>query len=128
MSSTPSRDPPLVLLLEEETTERAVMVEHLTAGGYRVVEASDSEEALSALSLHSDVQAIVTDAHVPGKIDGYEFAQLVRERWPQVATIMTSGHSDGSSGPIPQGGEFIAKPYLLEHLLPTLQRMLRRTG
>jgi len=126
MTSSSSRDRPLVLLVEEETTERAVLVDHLTGGGYRVVEASDSDEALAALKSHKSVRAIVTDAHVPGKIDGFELAQLVRERWPDIATIMTSGHSDATSGPVPKGGEFIVKPYLLEHLLPTLDRLLHR--
>ena len=126
MATSSSRDRPVVLIVEEETTERVVLVEHLAEGGYGTLEASDSDEALSALASHADVRAILTDAHVPGKIDGYELARLVREQRPEIATIMTSGHSDATSGPIPEGGEFIAKPYLLEHLLPTLQRMLQR--
>jgi hypothetical protein len=39
---------------------------------------------------------------------------------------MMSGHSDASSGPVPEGADFIAKPYLLEHLAPTLHRMIDR--
>ena len=127
MPSSSPRDRPVVLVVEEEVDERVALVEHLTDGGYQVVEASDSDEALSALKANQDIQAIVTDAHVPGKIDGCELAQLVRTQWPDIATIMTSGHSDASSGPVPQGGEFIVKPYLLEHLLPTLKRMLHQT-
>jgi hypothetical protein len=38
--------------------------------------------------------------------------------------IMMSGHSDASSGPIPEGGTFIAKQYLLDHLAPILKRLL----
>lgn len=121
-----SRDRLVVLVVEEETTERVVLVEHLAEGGYEPLEAADTDEALSALEANANVRAIVTDAHVPGKIDGYELARLVREQRPEIATIMTSGHSDATSGPVPEGGEFIAKPYLLEHLLPTLQRMLQR--
>jgi hypothetical protein len=61
----------------------------------------------------------VTDAHVTGTIDGFELARLVRERWPAIAVVMMSGHSDASSGPVPEGADFIAKPYLFEHLAPT---------
>jgi CheY-like chemotaxis protein len=127
MASSTSRDRPLVLVVEEEMTERVALAEHLTDGGYDVVEASDTDEALGILKSNAYVRAIVTDAHVPGQIDGYELARLVREQWSDIATVMTSGHSDATSGPVPSGGEFIVKPYLIEHLLPTLKRMLHRT-
>ena len=116
----------MVLLVEEEVTARAAVVDHLAAAGYEVVAVSDSDEALSVLQSRAGIGAVVTDAHVPGALDGHELARTVCERWPGIATIMTSGHSDPSSGPVPNGGEFIAKPYLLEHLLPTLQRLLQR--
>jgi hypothetical protein len=38
---------------------------------------------------------------------------------------MMSGHSDATSGPIPEGAEFIGKPYLLSQLAPTLRRMTK---
>jgi DNA-binding NtrC family response regulator len=83
---------------------------------------------LAILQARSEVQALVTNAHLPGKIDGFELARVVRERWPEIRVIMMSGHSDASSGPIPEDGVFIAKPYLFEHLVPTLARSLGRTG
>jgi DNA-binding LytR/AlgR family response regulator len=63
-------------------------------------------------------------ASSPGSIDGYELARVVRERHPDLAVVLISGHSDASSGPVPEGGAFVAKPYLLEHLVPTLRRMM----
>jgi DNA-binding NtrC family response regulator len=126
--SDPQTRRPLVLLIEEETSERLVLAEHLNEGGYDVIESSDSDHALQVLQSESGIRAVVTDAHVPGAIDGFELARTVCERWPGIATIMTSGHSDPSSGPVPQGSEFIVKPYLLERLLPTLKRLLRSSG
>jgi len=52
-------------------------------------------------------------------------AEVARSRWPHIAVVMMSGHSDASSGPVPTGAEFISKPYLLSHLVPTLRRMTR---
>jgi hypothetical protein len=68
----------------------------------------------------------VTDAHVPGAIDGFELARVIRERWPEIGVVLTSGHSDPSSGPVPDGAAFVAKPYLFEHLGPTLARLAGR--
>jgi DNA-binding NtrC family response regulator len=124
MPSSPSQDRPVVLLLEEEDHERVVITEHLTEGGFEVIGAADSDEALKALKSRKDIRVFVTDAHVPGSIDGHELARTVREKHPGIATVMISGHSDAKSGPVPEGATFIAKPYLLEHLLPTLRQML----
>ena len=59
-------------------------------------------------------------AEAMGKLAG------VRERWPGVAVVMMSGHSDESSGPIPDGGDFVSKPYLFSHLVPALERLIGR--
>jgi CheY-like chemotaxis protein len=128
MPGASAHDRPVVLLVEEEPSERDALVAHLSEAGYEVVAADDSDRALAVLQSRQDVRAIVTDAHVPGRIDGYELARTVRETSPAIATIMMSGHSDPSSGPVPEGAAFVAKPYILEHLLPTLTRLLRRTS
>ena len=124
MSSHPSQDHPVVILTEEDTRQRKDMADHLTAAGFLVVEAGDSDQALKHLKARPDAQGFVTDAHVSGSIDGYELARLARERNPDMAVVLISGHSDASSGPMPEGGAFVAKPYLLEHLVPTLRRMM----
>jgi DNA-binding NtrC family response regulator len=116
----------IILLVEEDGRVRGDIAKHLNEHGFDVIEASDSDEALAALEGRSDVRGFVTDAHVPGRIDGFELARVVRERWPAIGVVMMSGHSDASSGPIPPGGEFIAKPYLFEYLAPTLRKFLER--
>ncbi len=84
MSAQPLHQCPMVLVVEEETHERVAIREYLDGVGYEVLEAEDTGEALSLLQQRSDLQALVTDAHVPGQIDGFELAQVVRERWPQI--------------------------------------------
>ena len=115
---------PVVILTEEDTRQRRDIARHLVEAGFTVVEAGDSDQALTRLKAQPDARGLVTDAHVPGSIDGYELARVVRERHPDLAVVLISGHSDASSGPVPEGGAFVAKPYLLEHLVPTLRRMM----
>jgi DNA-binding NtrC family response regulator len=116
----------LVVIAEEDITQRREIVRCLQEHDFRVLEAADADEAMALLRSPPDLKAFVTDAHLPGKRDGYELARVVRARWPAVAVVMMSGHSDASSGPVPEGADFIAKPYLLEHLAPTLHRMIDR--
>jgi DNA-binding NtrC family response regulator len=116
----------LVIIAEEDTTQRREIVRYLQEHDFRVLEAADADEAMALLRSHHDVQAFVTDAHLPGKRDGHELASAVRERWPAIAVVMMSGHSDASLGPVPDGAEFIPKPYLFERLANTLHRMIDR--
>ena len=124
MSNRPSQDHPVVILTEEDSRQRKDIAQHLSAAGFVVVEAGDTDQALKHLKAQPDARGFVTEAHVSGSIDGYELARVARERRPDLAVVLISGHSDASSGPVPEGGAFVAKPYLLEHLVPTLRRMM----
>lgn len=125
MSDRSKTTRPMVLLVEEETDELDVIKVYLEGEGFAVIGSSSSDDALEYVETHSEIRAVVTDAHVPGRIDGVEFAQVIRELWPHLAVVMTSGHSDAQSGALPEGAVFINKPNLLEYLAPTLHRMIR---
>jgi DNA-binding response OmpR family regulator len=126
MASSEQHGKPMILLVEDEPSEREPIARHLREHGFSVEVVDDSDAALALLKKRSDIRGLVTDAHVPGKIDGFELAALVRERWPDLAVVMMSGHSDESSGPIPDGGDFVSKPYLFSHLVPALNRLMGR--
>jgi len=126
MASSEQHGKPMILLVEDEPSEREPIARHLQEHGFSVEVVDDSDAALALLKKRSDIRGLVTDAHVPGKIDGFELAALVRERWPELAVVMMSGHSDESSGPIPDGGDFVSKPYLFSHLVPALNRLMGR--
>jgi CheY-like chemotaxis protein len=117
---------PVIMVVDEEPTIRQAIVRHLREASFQVVEATDSSEALNRLQTDAAVHGLVTDAHLPGTIDGFELAATARKRWPHLAVVMMSGHSDETSGPVPEGSEFVAKPYLSTHLVPTLNRLLGR--
>jgi PleD family two-component response regulator len=120
-------DKPVILLVEEDTRQRKDIRGYLNEE-FRVFEAGETNGALALLEARGDVQGLVTDAHVTGTIEGYELARLVRQRWPKIAVVIISGRSDASSGPVPEGAEFIAKPYLLEQLAPRLREMIEQRG
>jgi DNA-binding response OmpR family regulator len=126
MASSEQHGKPMIVLVEDEPSEREPIARHLQEHGFSVEVVDDSDAALALLKKRSDIRGLVTDAHVPGKIDGFELAALVRERWPELAVVMMSGHSDESSGPIPDGGDFVSKPYLFSHLVPALNRLMGR--
>src|SRR5204863_2311553 len=85
---------PLIVLVEEETMEREVFTEYLESTGFAVLDAADTDRGLALLEANGGVRGLVTDAHVPGQIDGCELAQVACARWPRLAVVMMSGHSD----------------------------------
>jgi len=115
---------PVIVLLEEEEHERVVLVDHLEQAGFAVAEADDSDRALAVLAATPGAKGFVTDAHVPGRLDGFELAGRIRRERPELAIVLMSGHSDHTSGPVPEGVVFISKPNILESLATTLRRMI----
>jgi DNA-binding NtrC family response regulator len=112
-----------ILLTEEDTRVRKDIAAHLEAQGFDVLQAGDSEEAFGLLG-RERIHGFVSDAHIAGAVDGHELVGKLREIRPDIAVVMISGHSDPSSGPVPDGAAFVAKPYVLEHLAPTLRRLI----
>jgi DNA-binding response OmpR family regulator len=126
MSRPEANQRPIIILVEEEGQQREYIANHIIENGFDVLPAEDSDAARELLKTRTDVRGLVTDAHVPGEIDGFELARIVSERWPEMAVVMISGHSDASSGPVPEGTEFVAKPYVTDRLVPALRALLRR--
>jgi hypothetical protein len=48
---------------------------------------------------------------MPGSMDGLQLAHAVRDRWPPIRIIVTSGRKMVMKDDLPEGGRFFAKPY-----------------
>lgn len=115
---------PLVLLVEDEVLVRLTAAVGLEEAGFTVLEADDAEQAVALLSSHDDICAVFTDVNMPGSMDGIDLAQLVHARWPDVRILVTTGGADLSAGGLPDGSEFVAKPYHAEQIVSCLRRAL----
>ena len=102
---------PLVLIVEDENLVRFGAVAMVEEAGYEAISASDADEAILILEGRSDIRAVFTDIQMPGSMDGLRLVWAVKERWPPVALIVTSGKSDILDTDLPAGGRFIRKPY-----------------
>jgi CheY-like chemotaxis protein len=100
-----------VLVVEDETFIRMDVVDVLRAAGFEVLEAPGADEAIQMLERNSDVRLIFTDIDMPGSMNGLKLAAAVRNRWPPVRIIATSGHVKIRAGDLPAGALFFPKPY-----------------
>jgi DNA-binding LytR/AlgR family response regulator len=48
---------------------------------------------------------------MPGSMDGLQLSRLIRDRWPLVGLVVTSGRYLVKAAQMPAGVQFVAKPY-----------------
>jgi two-component system, response regulator PdtaR len=102
---------PIVLVVEDEVLIRLQATDIIQDAGFDVLEAANADEAIQILQSRADIEVIFTDVQMPGSMDGIKLAAAVRDRWPPVKIIATSGRSGDFAKNLPSGGRFISKPY-----------------
>ena len=112
---------PAVLIVEDEPLVRLCAVETVEAAGFTVIEAANADEAIRILESRRDIRVVFTDIHMPGSMDGLKLAHAVRDRWPPIKIIVTSGREKVAERELPAGGRFFAKPYDPAQIQDTLR-------
>jgi CheY-like chemotaxis protein len=80
------------------------------------------------IELRDDVAALFTDVTMPN-MKGVALARLVRERWPHIGIVITSGALPPNLKlELPDGARFLAKPYTPKQLLQEIQGVLPEVG
>ncbi len=98
----------------------AAMLDQL---GYRVVEAGRADRAAQILGSGDPIDLVLSDIVMPGAMDGLAFAKYVRERYPRLPVLLTTGYSKLASGPHP-GFAILRKPYQLSALAQAIRAAL----
>jgi two-component system, response regulator PdtaR len=70
-----------------------------------------------------DIQLIFTDIDMPGSMSIFKFAAAVRERWPPVRIIATSGHCKMLPGDLPADARFFPKPYQAVQIINAVREL-----
>jgi CheY-like chemotaxis protein len=103
---------PVVLVVEDEVLLRMDATSIASDAGATVVEAANADEAIRILESRADITVLFTDIQMPGSIDGLKLAHAIRDRWPPIQIIITSGRIVLSEAEMPSGSIFLGKPYL----------------
>jgi CheY-like chemotaxis protein len=117
---------PVILVVEDEFLLRQAALAIVEDAGFEALAAASADEALSILEARDDVCLVFTDIQLPGSMDGLKLAHAVRDRWPPVELILTSGRWHIGSDDLPDRGRFFAKPYDFNALSQAFQEMARR--
>ena len=117
-----------VLVVEDEAAVREVACAILSDLGYRVLEAADGEEGLRVFGLHAkEIDLLLTDVVLPGKVRGRELSERIAAIRPEVRVIFMSGYTENSivhHGRLDDGVHLIGKPFKREQLARKVAEVL----
>ncbi|MGZ4109276.1 MAG: response regulator, partial [Actinomycetota bacterium] len=114
-----------ILVVDDNATNRAILLRHVTSWGMHAVEAGSGAEALDALEREPRFDVAILDLLMPG-MDGLELTRRIRERGrraPALVLFSSAGISEVRDDPRYESGSFAAilsKPIKLAALISAL--------
>ncbi len=118
-----------VLLVEDEASVRSLARQILQKGGYTVLEAARSDEAVRlAESHHGVIHLLVSDVAIPG-MGGPALAEEILALKPGIKMLFLSGYADAAAdrpGILASEIAFLGKPFTPNTLLRTVRNTLDR--
>jgi len=118
-----------ILLVEDEDNIRKIVANYLVKEGFKVVEASDGQEAITKFDGDLDFSIIILDVMMP-KLDGYEVASYIRKTSDVPILMLTARdtETDEITGFNSGADEYISKPFSPKILVARVKNLLRRTS
>ncbi len=116
-----------VLIVEDEAGVRRLLRHVLESRGYKVLEATDGEQALRVYCESADrIELVLTDMIMP-RMGGRELATRLSEMEPDVKIVFMSGYTDDvllRTGQLGRGMSFLQKPLRPETLATKVREVL----
>lgn len=121
------RNPPHVLLAEDEELVAMVVAEVLESEGFRVTVTHNGLAAVEA-DAADPADLLLTDMRMP-VMNGEALIRILRQQRPDLPIVVTTGFSDHLPEEEPGRLVVLRKPYSLSALIPAITALLSgRTG
>lgn len=112
--------PPVVVVAEDDPIARSIVTAELTRAGFLAMPHGDGLSALEYLAMGERADALVTDVHMPGSVDGLFLAVEARAQRPYLPVVYMSARSIRAQSMVP-GGRFLPKPHRTGDLVGLLR-------
>jgi response regulator RpfG family c-di-GMP phosphodiesterase len=121
--------PATVMCVDDEPNILSSLKRLFRPLGYRVLTAESGAAGLALLEKEERVDLIISDMRMP-EMDGAQFLEKVRERWPETIRLLLTGYSDVTSilAAINRGEiyRYITKPWDDNDILLVVRHALER--
>ena len=126
--TTVHRGTEAILVVEDESQVRDLVVRVLSRAGYRVKAAASAETAARILDATDyEPELLLTDVVLPGGVNGREVADRMLARFPDLKVVFMSGYTRNAvvhDGRLDEGIAFLEKPFTPDALLRKLRDAL----
>ncbi|ALO45141.1 sigma-54-dependent transcriptional regulator [Pseudohongiella spirulinae] len=116
-----------ILVVEDDTALRELLVDELTDAGYRVQSCDTVQSAIKILQ-QASIRLIISDLRLPGQ-SGLELLSFIRQRDqapPGFIMITAFGTVEQAVDALKQGADdFLTKPIKLDHLRISAERVIQ---
>ena len=90
-----------------------------------MVEAGTAARALALLEQHPDIRLLFTDIGLPGGVSGVQLANEVRQLYPDLKVLLTTGYAPQSlANPLDADFPLLVKPYRYASLAAKVDAVL----
>jgi two-component system, response regulator PdtaR len=113
-----------VLVVEDEPFIRMDVVDQLEEVGFKVFQAANADLAIKILETNPSIRVLFTDIDMPGSMDGLKLAAAVRDRWPPIRIVVTSGLRKIDTDALAPEARFFPKPYNMDEVASAVRTMV----
>lgn len=114
-----------VVVIEDDQTLRLLMADILREIGAESLAFETADDALTyLLEAHTPCPLVVVDHALPGQIQGAEFIEMVKGKWPTTGSILISGYLL-EPATVPRGTKYLQKPWTLDDFVMTVAEVLQ---
>jgi CheY-like chemotaxis protein len=111
-----------VLLVEDDEDVAVAAMTILGMIGYRAQHVPNAGTALALLLGGERFDLMLSDIVMPGGMNGFELAQKVRQHFPWLPILLSTGYARPAAEAHQAGFEIIAKPYNAASLMDAIVR------
>ncbi len=85
-----------MLVVDDEALLLMAAIAMVDHAGFEAVEAANAAQAIEVFRIQDGYRIVFSDIDMPQGADGVRLAAIIRERWPQIEIILTSGFLETS--------------------------------
>jgi CheY-like chemotaxis protein len=111
-----------ILVVEDEALIRVLIAEELRLEGFGVIEADRADDALTYIKAGEQVDLVFSDIRTPGSLNGLQLAETLREKYPDIPVILTSGNALPRHVGVVEA--FVPKPYNVTQTIALMSSIL----
>ncbi|MEB0223606.1 response regulator [Pseudomonas sp. 10S4] len=113
------------VVVEDDLTLRMLTVEILAEIGLQSLDFRTADAAfIFLLQTHGGCPLVIVDQGLPGRLQGGEFIEMVKSRWPTTSAILTSG-LELDPAMVPASTIYLQKPWSMDAFVHAVENCLQ---